>query len=544
MAVALYARVSTVRQADKDLSIPDQLRQMHEWCERQGYVVSHEYIEAGASATDDRRPVFQQMMQEAMLSPAPFEAIVVHSLSRFFRDALSFGLYERQLNKHGVKIISITQQTSDDPAGEMARKIFNVFDEYQSKENGKHTLRAMQENARQGFFNGSQPPFGYKVVEVAATTSRGKPKKRLAIHEDEAVLVRLIYELYLHGYQGKAMGVKALGEHLTARSLLMRGKPWRMQQVYDVLSSRLYVGEHYFNVTNAKTRKRNPPDEWVKLTVEAIIDEATFDGVRALRSARAPSKVAPRQLNNATLLTGLLKCGHCGASMTLVTGKSGKYRYYKCTNRQSKQNDICPSKNLPMEKMDDLVLRYFAEHLLVPARIGGLLAEWGKQLKQRKSGQQHKLETVQKALQAIEVRQARLLDAIESGTLSADDPSIAARLGKLKAEREAQLVELAGVRRVQAMPLENITDKQVEVFCQVLRDKLHADKQFAKQYLQALLAEIRVTGNEALVSGDYADLANAVLEMKKGTESVPTFMNAWRPHGESNPGRRRERAVF
>lgn len=49
MHVALYARVSTVRQADNDLSIPDQLRQLNEWCKANGNIVVHEYVEPGAS---------------------------------------------------------------------------------------------------------------------------------------------------------------------------------------------------------------------------------------------------------------------------------------------------------------------------------------------------------------------------------------------------------------------------------------------------------------------------------------------------------------
>ncbi|WP_293761478.1 recombinase family protein, partial [uncultured Aquitalea sp.] len=545
MAVALYARVSTTRQAEKDLSIPDQLRQMRDWCQRQGYVISQEYIEPGASATDDRRPVLQQMLSDAALSPAPFEAIIVHSLSRFFRDALSFGLYERQLNKRGVKIISITQQTSNDPAGEMARKIFNVFDEYQSKENAKHTLRAMQENARQGFFNGSMPPFGYKVVEAEASTGRGRKKKRLAINESEASLVRRIYDLYLHGDHGKPMGLKAIAGYLTSHGLLMRGRPWRMQQVYSVLSSTTYAGEHYFNVTNSKTRKENPRSEWVRLDIDAIIDRATFEDVRALRSARAPEKVAPRLVTSETLLTGLLRCGHCGASMTIITGKGGRYRYYMCTNRRNKQTTICPSKSLPMEKLDDVVLGYFSEYWLVPERIAGLLLEWRKQLSSRKAQQQDKLAIVQKSLADIEMRQARLLDAIETGALAANDPTITMRLGRLKSEREAQLVELSGVRQEQSVPVEKITTKQIEVFCQVLRNKLRGDKVFAKQYLRILLDEIRIRDGEAVASGSYEGLAQTVLEMKKGTdESVPSFIRVWRPHGESNPGYRRERAVF
>jgi DNA invertase Pin-like site-specific DNA recombinase len=64
MIVALYARVSTARQAEKDLSIPDQLRQMREWCKARKHHIAVEYVEPGASATDDKRPVFQQMLEE------------------------------------------------------------------------------------------------------------------------------------------------------------------------------------------------------------------------------------------------------------------------------------------------------------------------------------------------------------------------------------------------------------------------------------------------------------------------------------------------
>ncbi len=50
MAVALYARVSTTKQAEKDRSIPDQLKQMREWCKAQGLVVAAEYVELGAQS--------------------------------------------------------------------------------------------------------------------------------------------------------------------------------------------------------------------------------------------------------------------------------------------------------------------------------------------------------------------------------------------------------------------------------------------------------------------------------------------------------------
>lgn len=60
--------------------------------------------------------------------------------------------------------------------------------------------------------------------------------------------------------------------------------------------------------------------------------------------------------------------------MTLVTGKSGRYQYYKCTTRQNKLNQTCTSRNLPVIKIDLLVLEQFAEHVLSPKRLDAKLA--------------------------------------------------------------------------------------------------------------------------------------------------------------------------
>jgi DNA invertase Pin-like site-specific DNA recombinase len=157
---ALYMRVSTGRQAEHDLSIPDQRSQLRSWCSSRGYEVVAEFIEAGASAGDDRRPVFQQMIERACDGDHAFDMILVHSYSRFFREAFEQEFYLRKLAKHGVKVVSITQPVGDEsePVQAMMRKVIALFDEYQSKENAKHVIRSMKENARQGFWNGSMAP--------------------------------------------------------------------------------------------------------------------------------------------------------------------------------------------------------------------------------------------------------------------------------------------------------------------------------------------------------------------------------------------------
>ena len=146
LRAALYLRVSTARQAEHDVSIPDQRRQGESYCTSRGYRLVETYVEPGASATNDRRPEFQRMIEAGTAKPAPFDVVVVHSFSRFFRDHFELEFYVRKLARNGVKLVSITQEMGDDPMHVVMRQIMALCDEYQSKE-----------NARQGFWNGSLP---------------------------------------------------------------------------------------------------------------------------------------------------------------------------------------------------------------------------------------------------------------------------------------------------------------------------------------------------------------------------------------------------
>ena len=533
MAVALYARVSTTRQAEQDLSIPDQLRQMRQWCEKNQHLIAQEYVEPGASATDDRRPFFQKMIADATLFPPPFEAIVIHSLSRFFRDVISFGLYERRLRKHGVKVISITQQTAEDSSGELARRIFSAFDEYQSKENAKHTARAMRENARQGFFNGSGAPFGYRTVATEALGNRGRRKRKLAIDEAEATIVRRIYELYLSGHEGRSMGFKEIAKCLNSRGQLMRGRPWGIQKIHSILSSETYRGEHHYNVIDSHNRKKRPPSEWIPVAINPIVDAETFERVRQRREGRRPSAVPPRRLASPTLLTGLLKCDHCDASMTLVTGKSGRYRYYKCTTRVSKGNAQCASRNLPTDKLDALVLNHLAERVFSADRLLTILNEARRALHERGSIDRHQLAHLQNELRQADTRLDRLYEIVEGGVLPLDE-TLQRRVQQAKAAREGLLIEIAGLRRRQILPVERIVPSQVQSLSKLMRAKLlDRSSGFAKHYLHAVVDEIRVRETTATIRGSHARLMELAAQ-KPRADQVPSSVPNWRARTDSN----------
>lgn len=534
-AVALYARVSTTRQAENDLSIPDQLKQLRAWCRKEGHQVAAEFVEPGASATDDRRPEFQRMIAEATRSPGRFAMVVVHSRSRFSRDLLQCLDYERKLKRAGVKLVSITQQTADDPAGQMASKLFSMFDEYQSLENSKHTKRAMQENARQGFWNGSRTPFGYRAVETGVAGNRGRKKKRLEVDPAEAQVVSRIFKLYLQGTDGVAIGMKAIASHLNATSVTVRGRPWRMQKVQDILSDPVYAGTFYFNREVAKTRKLNPPSEWIPVEVPAIVSAAEFERVTQRREQNHPKRHAPRIASSPAVLAGLLKCGHCGSPMSQATGKSGKYRYYKCGTRLSKRIDACDSRTLPREKADELVLSTLADKVFKPARVALMLQELARRQRAAHTVENAQLVRLRKEADEAGRGLERLYEAVEKGLLPMDD-TLRSRAQKLRAHREEILIEIGKLQDRRQLAVQKVSPAQVEAFCSALKTHI-ADPTtgFGKAYLRMLVDEIRLDGDQLTVRGSYGKLAEAIgSQAGKKAGSVPSFVPDWRPEHESN----------
>jgi site-specific DNA recombinase len=162
------------------------------------------------------------MIERACDGEHAFDLVVVHSYSRFFREAFEQEFYLRKLAKHGVRVVSITQPVGDEtePVHAMMRKVIALFDEYQSKENAKHVIRSMKESARQGFWNAT-PPLGYRLIE--AEKRGAKIKKKLEVDPVEAETVRLIFKLYLLGDGGSgALGVKEIVKWMNARGYRTR----------------------------------------------------------------------------------------------------------------------------------------------------------------------------------------------------------------------------------------------------------------------------------------------------------------------------------
>ena len=529
---AIYVRVSTARQAESDLSIPDQVLQCRTWCDQKGMEVVEVFSEPGASALDEDRPVFQEMIYKATRADRPFDCVVVHSLSRFSRDAMHSELYIRRLRKAGVQLVSITQDVGQDGSGEFYRKLLNIFDEHQSRENAKHVHRAMLENARQGFWNGSKPPFGYSV---AVKELRGsKEKKVLVVNDEEARTVREVFSLAA-GERGRPMGVKAIATHLNERGITRRGLRFSTGSVYDILTSTSYRGQHHFNKYDARNGKPRPASQWIELAVPPIIDEQTFNAVQGLLQSRNPKRVAPRVANGPTLLAGLARCGFCGTALIENTGKSGTYRYYCCSRKLKEGPLSCQGLRICMDRLDEIVIGEIGKRILDPTRLRSLLDAYLQSASERAERERGQLDKLRHSHRDIQARLSRLLDLVEQGEMSAADPNLKERLSGLRLQRDELAAEIANLQHRITSGEPEITAEKVERFAALLREKLlNGDPAFRQAYARLLMREVSVKDKEIRISGSKSILARAASKALEETPpAVLSFVREWRTGKDS-----------
>ncbi len=534
---AIYARVSTARQAEHDLSLPDQLAQARRYVASRSGIVIAEYVEPGASARDDKRPQFQAMIEAACTRPAPFDVILVHSLSRFFRDEISFVTHVRRLKKYGVKIVSLTQEFGEGSGAEMAFRITALMDEMQSEENAKHVRRAMIENARQGFWNGPAP-FGY--VAEAAEQRGQKTKKRLAIEPAQAETVRLIFKLFLEGDGTSGpLGVKHIAKWLNAQGYRTpENKPFYTSRVHTLLTNETYAGQAWFNRIDSRTRRLRPRDEWVSLRVPAIVPEATFRRVQAMLKERRPDRTPPRITNSKVLLTGVATCEACGKPLMLTTGKKSIYRYYKCSGRHL--NGQCTGgRPIREAELDTLALGALTETLLTPERVQTIVSKIADRRADGRNEALHSLAQHRGRLGSVKNQLRNLMDALAKG-LVGDTEAFREKMAALEQERAdiERLIETQ--QRAADEGLKPITLDQAGMAAQTLRHAiLMAPPELKKRYVRAFVSQITVGKDQILMEGPESALAEAACgvppaHIAAASPAVHGLGREWRTRQDSN----------
>lgn len=195
-----------------------------------------------------------------------------------------------------------------------------------SAELSQKIRRGLHENRVKGYYSGGILPYGYYVE-----------KKKVYIKEDEATIVRQIFQYYAQG-----ITVKGILQNLAGKGITYKGRPFAMNTVYQMLRLEKYIGICRY-------------DEGVYDNIfPAIVPKQLFDDVKAIL---AKNKIGSRSVRTDFLLKGKLICGLCGKNMHGESGTShtGKIsHYYKCMAR--KRDKSCTKSTLPKDKFDKLIL--------------------------------------------------------------------------------------------------------------------------------------------------------------------------------------------
>ena len=424
----------------------------------------------------------------------------------------------------------------------MMRQIMALFDEYQSKENAKHVLRAMNENARQGFWNGALPPIGYRIV--AAEQRGSKTKKKLEIDPLHADTVRLIYRLFLEGDGVKGpMGVKAITCYLNERRIFTRdGGRWGLASIHQLLTRTTYIGEHRFNKRSHKDREKKPESEVAVMACPPLIDRETFDTVQARLKARDPRMTPARITSGPTLLTGICFCAKCGGAMTMRTGKGstgGTYRYYTCSTKARQGRTGCEGRSIPMDRLDQLVAGHLEDRLLQPERLETILASVLDCRQERTERRREHLAELHKRITETDQRLNRLFDAIESGVADLDAPGLKERIAGLKAIREQASTD---AERAQAAldhgGNQAVSPDMVRTFASAARQRIRLESGgFRRDHLRALAQRVEVADAEVRIMGSKSELLRTLVAASGGKSSVVGVQSSvlkWRARKDSN----------
>lgn len=507
--VAAYLRVSTGRQAEADLSIPDQRHQTQAYCAARDWTLIEFYEDAGASGTDDDRPEFQRMMSDATSSARPFDVILVHSTSRFARNVLDSEFNIRRLRRANVILASMTQEISgDDGHTSMVRQILSVFDEHQSAEISKHTHRAMKENARQGFQNGSVAPFGYAKED--AETRGIRIKKKLVIHPGEAAVVRRIFSVHL-GERGMPMGVKAIAALLNSEGETLRGRRFSTSNVHRILTNEAYIERQWFNRLDTRKQLLRPREEWIEVEVPHIVDADVFQRAQDSLQERAPNRTPARLVSTPVLLTQLAVCASCNSRMMLRTGKSGRYRYYTCASAALRGKGECLGRSVPMAELDSIVMDAFADRILNPDRMKELLAAYLSKGSEAEANRQAKTQKLKAAAKEAADVKARLLKLVMAGGVEADDPAVVQRMQEATRCVQHANYEINAINgRSTQETAAALTPERLSQIAGAVRKALHeGDPQFRRAYLRLFVDRVIVGDGTIEIAGSSRALLAA-----------------------------------
>lgn len=355
--VAIYIRVSTLHQVDKD-SLPMQRKDLIAYASLLLGIEDYEIFEdAGYSGKNTDRPAFQQMMNR--VRNKEFSHVLVWKIDRISRNLLDFAGMYQELKHLGVTFVSKNEQFDTSTAmGEAMLKIILVFAELERNMTSERVTATMISRANSGLWNGGRVSYGYDYDAETSTFS---------IIEDEAAVCRLMKEDYLK-HKSLVHTSRAMNN---AGYRTRNDNEWSPTTVWIILSNPFLAGIYRYNrYKGTENRQENPEEEWIMIydhhpAIYTLEEHAAILAIME-ENARFRNSVGKQRLGkNVHIFAGIAFCGKCGCKMVSTPGRLHVDGYrgsnYSCPkHRKTKE---CDNSTISDTQLGEFIINYILNML-------------------------------------------------------------------------------------------------------------------------------------------------------------------------------------
>ena len=497
MKAAIYCRVSTDNQEREGTSLQTQLENCLKYCESKGYDVSNRFSEA-YSGLSLGRPELDKLRE--LVRDEQIDVIVCYSLDRLSRDPGHGVIIIQELEKHGVKLETVTEDVDNSELGKLISYIRGYASKVEAEKIRERTMRGRRARAKEGrFCSGGAKLYGYDYIKVSQQNGG-----RRVINETEAYWVQQAYQwLVNEGLSTNAITYRLRDLNAPSKS----GKIWNRRSVQAMLKNPAYIGKTYVFTSHGGKKFSRPKEDWIEIpgVTPAIITPELFEA--AQKQLETNRDNSPRNTKQQYLLRGHIRCRHCGriylggAAKNTLKNKTYLRRFYRCTGKRKMWAPVerCQNKGWSANKLEGMIWAKLEEYLSKPELI---IHELEKQSQNANSLGifESELQQIEKQLKAADHEQRQLLQWALKGFPEGQVEDENRRINKTRETLQRHKAELDAQIEASRDAIINIPKLQhtIELLQRQLKDPDFAVK---RDFMESMGITVWLDGESVNITG-------------------------------------------